>query len=126
MSDSDDKNSAATRVDKWLWAARCFKTRSAASAACDGGHVKVNDTTAKAARTVKPGDLIEALTPGGRRILRVVAIGERRGSVAAAQALFEDLTPPPPPVEPDVPRWNRGEGKPNKRERRQFYKLRGY
>lgn len=128
---SDDHDTAAAaggsvRVDKWLWAARCFKTRTAAVEACDGGHVKVNEQTAKAARPVKAGDLVDVLTPGGRRILKVTGLGERRGSATVAATLFEDLTPPPPPKQEPVARWERGEGRPTKRDRRQMDKLRGW
>lgn len=111
------------RIDKWLWAARMFKTRSAAQAACDGGHVQVNDATAKPARVVKPGDQVRVLTPGGRRLLEVVGLAEVRGPAAVAQALYLDHTPPPPPEEPRVFR-ERGLGRPTKRDRRQLDRLR--
>jgi ribosome-associated heat shock protein Hsp15 len=117
------------RVDKWLWAARVFKTRSLASAACDGGKVDINAEAAKPARRVRAGDRIEVSLPRGRRrILKVAAVGDRRGSAEAARALFEDLTPPEPPR----PRGARppfrepGAGRPTKRERREIGRLRGY
>ena len=67
------------RVDKWLWAARVFKTRSQASVACDGGKVDVNDEAAKPARRVRAGDLIRVSLPRGRRrVLKVAGLGERR------------------------------------------------
>jgi len=73
------------RVDKWLWAARVFKTRSLASTACDGGKVDVNDEAAKPARKVRAGDLVRVSLPRGRRrILKVTALGDRRGSAEAA------------------------------------------
>ena len=117
------------RVDKWLWAARVFKTRSLASTACDGGKVDVNDEAAKPARKVRAGDLIRVSLPRGhRRILKVAAIGERRGSAEAAKALFEDLTPPEPPRprQAPPPRREPGSGRPTKRERREIDRLRGY
>lgn len=117
------------RVDKWLWAARVFKTRSLASTACDGGKVDVNDEAAKPARKVRAGDLISVSLPRGhRRILKVAGIGDRRGSAEAAKALFEDLTPPEPPrprLAPP-PRREPGAGRPTKRERRDIDRLRGY
>ena len=116
------------RVDKWLWAARVFKTRSLAGAACDGGKVDVNAEAAKPARRVRAGDLIAVSLPRGRRrILKVAAIGDRRGSAEVAKALFEDLTPPEPPrlrlASP--PRRDPGSGRPTKRERRDIERLRG-
>ncbi len=113
----------SVRVDKWLWAARCFKTRSLSGEACAGGKVKINGKTAKPSSAVKPGDLIEALTPGGPRVLRVEALAERRGPASVAQTLYEDLTPEPEPrPERQLPPLlrNRGAGRPTKRERRQI------
>ena len=114
------------RVDKWIWAARCFKSRTAAGDACDGGHVKVNGANARASRPVKPGDEVEVTTPGGKRILRVKALGARRGSTEVASSLYDDLTPPPPPKDPVFDRWERGAGRPTKRDRRRMDKLRGW
>jgi len=116
------------RVDKWLWAARVFKTRSLASASCDGGKVDVNDEAAKPARRVRTGDLIMVTLPRGhRRILKVAAIGDRRGSPEAARGLYEDLTPPEPPrLRQARPPWRTpGAGRPTKRERRDIERLRG-
>ncbi len=116
------------RVDKWLWAARCFKTRSNASDACTAGHVKVNGESVKSAKVVKAGDLVEVLTPGGLRILEIAGIGEKRGPAAVARTLYVDHTPPPPPKEerPIVPTREPGAGRPTKREQRLIRKLRGY
>lgn len=116
------------RVDKWLWAARVFKTRSLAGAACDGGKVDVNDEAAKPARRVRTGDLVAVTLPRGRRrILKVAGVDDRRGSAAVAKALFEDLTPPEPPRPPQAqpPRREPGAGRPTKRERRAIEQLRG-
>ena len=117
------------RVDKWLWAARVFKTRSQASVACDGGKVDVNDEAAKPARRVRAGDLITVSLPRGRRrILKIAGLGERRGTPEAARGLFEDLTPPEPPRlrQAPAPRRDPGSGRPTKRERRDIERLRGY
>jgi len=117
------------RVDKWLWAARVFKTRSQASVACDGGKVDVNDEAAKPARRVRAGDLIAVSLPRGRRrVLKVAGLGERRASAEAARILFEDLTPPEPPRprQAPPPRREPGSGRPTKRERRDIERLRGY
>jgi ribosome-associated heat shock protein Hsp15 len=116
----------SVRLDKWLWAARVFKTRSIAADACDGGKVDVNEQAAKPARALRPGDVIRVSLPQGRRrILKVTALGERRGSATLARTLFEDLTPPEPPrlrLAPP-PRREPGAGRPTKRERREIERL---
>ncbi|MGH7354839.1 MAG: RNA-binding S4 domain-containing protein [Candidatus Rokuibacteriota bacterium] len=116
------------RVDKWLWAARVFKTRSQATAACDGGKVDVNEEAAKPAKPLRVGDLVKVTLPQGRRrIVKVGVLSDRRGSGAVARLLYEDLTPPEPPR----PRWGApparvpGAGRPTKRERRNIERLRG-
>ncbi len=125
MGAEDTKN--AVRIDKWLWAARLFKSRTLAGQACHGGKVDVNSQAAKAGKMVHPGDMVEVTTSGGRRIFRVLALGERRGSAAVARSLYEDLTPPPPPraerILPPVYR-SPGLGRPTKRERRQLSRIR--
>jgi len=117
------------RVDKWLWAARVFKTRSLATDACDGGKVDVNEQAAKPAKLVRVGDSIKITLPEGRRrILKVVALDDRRGSAQVAARLFEDQSPPPPPRERYAPPPYRapGAGRPTKRERRTLDRLRGF
>jgi ribosome-associated heat shock protein Hsp15 len=119
MTDSD--SSAATRADRWLWAARAFKTRALAAAACDGGKVTINGITAKPHKLVRPGDEVVISSTDGKRILRVVDLAERRGPAKQAQTLYEDRSPPPPPREPFMaPRREPGSGRPTKRERRQL------
>ena len=118
---------SAMRIDKWLWAARAFKTRSLAADACDGGKVDVNREAAKPAKQVRPGDHVEITVVGGRRILKVVALSERRGPAPEARLLYEDLTPPAPPRirQPKPPYREPGAGRPTKRERREIDRLRG-
>jgi ribosome-associated heat shock protein Hsp15 len=119
---------ASMRIDKWLWAARAFKTRSIAADACDGGKVDVNGEAAKPAKQVRGGERVEITVPGGRRILKVVALAERRGPAAEARLLYEDLTPPAPPRtrQPKPPYRPPGAGRPTKRERREIDRLRGW
>jgi ribosome-associated heat shock protein Hsp15 len=115
------------RIDKWLWAARVFKTRGLAADACDGGKVDVNEQAAKPARALRPGDLVRvSLSEGRRRILRVAALGDRRGPAPVARTLFDDLTPPEPPRTRLAPPPRRvpGAGRPTKRERRALDRLR--
>jgi ribosome-associated heat shock protein Hsp15 len=112
------------RVDRWLWAARLFKTRSLATKAAAGGHVKVGGEVVKASKIVRAGDSIDVLTPGGPRVVDVVALSEKRGSAAVAQALYIDRTPPPEPHTDPVARRERGAGRPSKRERRLLIRFR--
>src|SRR5262245_53900703 len=116
------------RIDKWLWAARFFKSRTLAAAACSGGKVDVNEQAVKPSRVVRAGDLLQITLPRMRRIVRVVALSERRGPGAEAALLYEDLTPPPPPaavrMSPIAYRVP-GAGRPTKRERRALDRLAG-
>jgi len=114
----------AARVDAWLWAVRVFKTRSAATAACRAGHVRVNGEKAKAAQTVRPGDELRVRIAGFDRILVVRdPISKRVGAAVAATAM-EDRTPPRDPI-PVVAQRDRGAGRPTKRERREIDRFRG-
>jgi ribosome-associated heat shock protein Hsp15 len=79
-----------TRIDKWLWAARFFKTRSAATDAVAGGHVKVNGDRAKPSREVAVGERVEVQTSADRWTVDVRALADRRGPAAAARALYEE------------------------------------
>jgi ribosome-associated heat shock protein Hsp15 len=117
----------AMRLDKWLWAARAFKTRSLAAGACDGGKVDVNGEAAKPAKPVRAGDRVEITVVGGRRILRLLELSDRRGPASEARLLYEDLTPPAPPRarQPKPPYRPPGAGRPTKRERRAIDRLRG-
>lgn len=112
------------RLDRWLFAARCFKTRPLAQAACEGGHVKVNGRPAESAKPVHVGDTVEARTPGGLRVLRVLALEVKRGPASVARTLYEDHSPPPEPHVPVALR-DRGEGRPTKRDRRELRRFKG-
>ncbi len=78
------------RIDKWLWAARFFKTRSAATEAVLGGHVKVNGERAKPSREVAVGDRLEIRRDQQRWTVDVRALAERRGPASAARELYEE------------------------------------
>ena len=80
----------SVRIDKWLWAARFFKTRSLATEAVDGGKVELNGERAKPAKAVKPGDEIRLRVGPYEHILIVRALGERRGPASVAQGLYEE------------------------------------
>lgn len=83
---NDDK----VRLDKWLWAARFFKTRSLATQAIDGGHVHLNGERIKPARTLKPGDMLRILTAHGEFEVKVLALSERRGPAEVARLLYTE------------------------------------
>ncbi|MBD0861070.1 DUF3558 family protein [Gordonia sp. zg691] len=116
----------ATRVDAYIWAIRLTKTRSAAAAACRGGHVRVNGVTAKPALNVVPGDEIRIRLAGHERVVEVTRTINKRVSAPLAAECFIDRSPPPPPREilASQPRRDRGAGRPTKRERRQLDRLR--
>jgi ribosome-associated heat shock protein Hsp15 len=118
----------AVRVDRWLWAVRVHKTRSAAADACRGGHVRVNGRGVKAARLVRTGDRVEARVGHRRRVLEVVLpIDKRVGAALAAEAYVDHSPPPEPGIDAERPTVTRerGSGRPTKRERRQTDRLRG-
>jgi len=114
-----------TRVDVWLWAIRLYRTRAAATAACRGGHVRVNRGAVKASTRVKVGDRVEAFVERVRIIEVAVVIDKRVGAAAAATCLI-DHSPPVPAVkrEPRVFVRERGTGRPTKRERRELDRMR--
>jgi ribosome-associated heat shock protein Hsp15 len=116
-----------TRVDKWLWSVRLFKTRALATAACKGGHVRVNGTPAKPAAPVRVGDRVEAHVHGRPRILEVVRVIDKRVGAPTAAECLVDHSPPEPPRDqgPDVFVRDRGTGRPTKRDRRQLDRTRG-
>ncbi len=105
------------RLDKWLWHARFFKSRSLAAGAVTGGRVRVNaEPAAKPARTIGAGDVLTFPQGDAVRVVRLIACGTRRGPATEARALYDDLTPAPPPREAAAP--GAGEGRPTGRDRR--------
>lgn len=78
------------RIDKWLWAARFFKTRALASKACDLGRIRSNNIEVKPAREVRVGDMLRVRNEGGEFELEVLALSEIRGPAAAAQTLYRE------------------------------------
>lgn len=110
------------RVDKWLWQARFFKSRSIAAAVVTGGKVRIDSQPiSKPARAVGPGDVLTFVQATDTRVVRILACGDRRGPAPEAQTLYEDLTPAPK-VRPTAarganPRYEKG-GRPTKKDRR--------
>ena len=80
----------SVRMDKWLWAARFFKTRALASRACDLGRIASNGQPAKASRDVRLGDLLQVKNEGGDFQVEVLLLSEARGPAAVAQTLYRE------------------------------------
>lgn len=117
----------SARVDQWLWGVRLYKTRSNATDACRGGHVRINGHPAKAAAPVKVGDTVEAFAGGRQRVLEVTRVIDKRVGAPVAAECYLDHSPPPPPKEEQAPVFarERGAGRPTKRERRTLDRFRG-
>lgn len=122
---------ATVRLDKWLWAARFFKTRSAATEAVLGGKVEVNDAAAKPARAIRIGDLVTVRLAPYQWEVSVTGLAERRGTTAQAAALFAETTASAEArarlteqlrLAPDL---QFSAGRPSKKDRRNWSKLRG-
>jgi ribosome-associated heat shock protein Hsp15 len=80
----------SVRIDKWLWAARFFKSRALAARACDLGRVESNHQPAKPAREIKPGDMLQIKTEAGDFEIEVLALSEIRGPASVAQTLYRE------------------------------------
>ena len=110
------------RIDKWLWHARVVRTRSAAAALAQSGHVRLNGMRVDApARPVKPGDVLTIALDRGVRVLKVLGFSVRRGASEAGRALYEDLSPVEAPGAAPEQRAavrDPGAGRPSKHERR--------
>lgn len=116
-----------TRLDTWLWSVRLFKTRSAATTAVRGGHVRCNDVPAKPAHQIKAGDVITVHQPGWDRVYEVVQVIEKRVGAPLAQACYLDRSAPKPAhLSAPIARRDRGTGRPTKKQRREIERLRGY
>jgi ribosome-associated heat shock protein Hsp15 len=121
-----DVNVGSVRVDRWLCAARVFKSRTEAQKACEGGLVKLNDASVRPSHGVRVGDRIVAQAPRGHVILVVLDLEEKRQPAARARELYEDHSPPPPPREERTALRHRGTGRPTKSERRAIERLRRF
>lgn len=119
--------SETQRLDKWLWFARFFKTRSLATRACASARLRVNTVpTSKAHHAVRIGDVLTFPAGPYIRVVRILALGERRGPASEARRLYEDLDPPRPqaPPAPGLALRDPGSGRPTKAERRALERLR--
>jgi ribosome-associated heat shock protein Hsp15 len=116
------------RLDKWLWVARLFKTRTIAAAAVDRGHVQVNGQPAKAGRELRAGDLVRVRRGADVRVVEVLAFAATRGPAPAAQALYEETAESVAARERAAearrlaaePALSIEQGRPTKRDRRQL------
>jgi ribosome-associated heat shock protein Hsp15 len=141
MSETD-----SLRIDKWLWHARFFKTRGLASKTVAGGKLRLaGAVTTKAHQKVRPGDVLTFPQGPHIRVVKILALGTRRGPAPEAQGLYEDLAPipdkattaqaeadafseegddgTPSGVKGPVPKRERGAGRPTKRDRRKLDQL---
>ena len=133
--DDDDAVLGSQRLDKWLWFARIVKSRTLAAKLVADGKLRVNRVrVAKPSHAIKPGDVLTATVHRNVRVLRVTAIGERRGPASEAQALYADLTPKSPVDNsgsatatgtPDRASPGADTGRPSKRDRRRISAFRG-
>jgi len=124
---------SSVRLDVWLHVACVFSTRSRAKTACEGGKIDVNGVRAKAHREIRPGDAIEITTGGGRRrSLLVRALADRSIPKSQARRLYDDVTPPPTPEEIEIRKIERAfapsrpPGRPDRRERRELRRRKGW
>lgn len=115
---------ASLRLDKWLWHARFFKSRGLAAALVKSGRIRVDGTAvSKPSRTISPGVVLTFPKEDEVRVIKVIALGVRRGPAPEAQALYEDLTPA---REPRInPLEQRVGGRPTKKDRRDMDILKG-
>ena len=130
MSDASQVGSTgdgdSLRLDKWLWYARFFKSRSLAAKVCAAGKVRIDGTpVAKSHAKLKAGDVLTFPQGQHIRVVKVLAMGQRRGPAAEARLLYEDLKPPEAGnrLPRDAARAQ-GSGRPTKRERRALERLR--
>ena len=123
---------AGVRMDKWLWAARFFKTRALAVRACELGRIESNGAAAKPAREVRVGDMLRVKNDSGEFHVEVLAVSEMRGPAAMAQTLYRETEASREArarlVEERkaAPRFEfEHEGRPSKQQRREYDRLRG-
>ena len=119
-----------TRIDKWLWAVRIFKTRAIATEACAGGKVKINDTAVKASRKIQAGDIIQVRKGVVKHIYCVLKIAEKRMGAKLVPDFLKDITPEEELIKLEsahkqpIHTREQGKGRPTKKERRVMDKVR--
>lgn len=130
MTPTSDLPEESVRIDRWLWAARMYKTRSQAAAAIEGGKVRLNDARPKTGALVRIGDTVRLRHGPIERTVLVRELGERRGPATAAAALYEETADSLARRREReaqlklMPETSfRGKGRPTKRERRELDRL---
>ena len=119
------------RIDKWLWAARFFKTRALAAKACDMGQIRLHGIEAKPAREVRAGDMLHVKTEGGEYEVEVLGLSEMRGPASVAQTLYRETDASREArallaeQKKAMPTFDFPEGRPSKKDRRDMAKWRG-
>jgi ribosome-associated heat shock protein Hsp15 len=123
---------AGSRIDKWLWAARFFKTRALAARACALGRIQSNQQAVKPAREVRVGDLLQIRTDGGDFEVEVLLLSEVRGPAMVAQTLYRETESSRALRMKRVEERRAGRGfnpapqsRPSKRDRRKIIQFRG-
>ena len=117
------------RIDKWLWAARLFKTRAIATDAIKGGKVKINDAPVKPSREVKEGDIIHVQIEQLHKVVQVLSVIKNRVPAKMVPQVYADLTPKEEYERIEFMRAykseyrDRGAGRPTKKERRMIEKM---
>ena len=120
------------RIDKWLWAARFFKTRALASKACDLGRIRIRDAEVKPAHDVRAGNMLRIRNEGGEYEVEVLALSEMRGPAIVAQALYRETEASREQRQKEVEERRAmqqyaplPERRPGKRDRRRIIQFRG-
>lgn len=126
MAQEQSEASGSVRVDSWLWCVRLTKTRSLATTAAKGGHVRVNGERVKPAQAVKVGDEVRLFHAGRERVVIVRRLLDKRVGAPLAVEAYVDNSPPPPPRSDALAMGvrDRGAGRPTKRDRRELERLR--
>ncbi len=129
-SDSRADSEKKIRIDKWLWAARFYKTRSLASEAIKGGKVSINNHRVKPGREVEPGDMLILRQGFDEKTVLVQALSDKRGPATVAQQLYQETADSIQKREKEkelrklaAVQRSHGEGRPTKRSRRQIHRF---
>ena len=119
-----------TRIDKWLWAVRIFKTRSLASEACSGGKIKIDGSAVKSSRNIVQNDIVQVRKGVVKYLYKVLKIAEKRMGAKLVQDFLEDMTPKEELTKlqsthkQPIQTREKGQGRPTKKERRVMDKMR--